>query len=155
MDDLISRKAAIEAIGQLNIPEDMCVFEILSHIQLAIGTLPSAQPETHDKRTETHACDLISRQAAIAFVDCGYLRPPTELAWSDKDVVDMLKRLPSAQRWIPVSERLPEDGLYIVTTSKGQVQVHVFSHNGNSEEYWMRCNKAWMPLPEAYKGEKE
>ena len=41
--------------------------------------------------------DLISRQAAIAFVDCGYLRPPTELAWSDKDVVDMLKRVPSAQ----------------------------------------------------------
>ena len=41
--------------------------------------------------------DLISRQAAIAFVDCGYLRPPTELAWSDKDVVDMLKRIPSAQ----------------------------------------------------------
>lgn len=25
----------------------------------------SAQPETHDKRTETHACDLISRQVAI------------------------------------------------------------------------------------------
>ena len=41
--------------------------------------------------------DLIDRQAAIAFVDCGYLRPPTELAWSDKDVVDMLKRVPSAQ----------------------------------------------------------
>lgn len=41
--------------------------------------------------------DCISRQAAIAFVDCGYLRPPTELAWSDKDVVDMLKRVPSAQ----------------------------------------------------------
>lgn len=41
--------------------------------------------------------DLIDRDAAIAFVDCGYLRPPTELAWSDKDVVDMLKRLPSAQ----------------------------------------------------------
>ena len=58
----------------------------------------------------------------------------------------------SAQRWIPCSERLPEDGLYLVTTSKGQVQVHVFSHNGNSEEYWMRCNKAWMPLPEPYKG---
>ena len=25
----------------------------------------SAQPETHGKRTETHACDCISRQAAI------------------------------------------------------------------------------------------
>lgn len=60
----------------------------------------------------------------------------------------------SAQRWIPCSERLPEDGLYLVTTSKGQVQAHVFSHNGNSEEYWMRCNKAWMPLPEPYKEEQ-
>ena len=27
--------------------------------------LPSVQPETHDKRTETHVCDCISRQAAI------------------------------------------------------------------------------------------
>ena len=54
--------------------------------------------------------------------------------------------------WIPCSERLPEeDGLYLVTTSKGQTQVHVFNHNGNSEKYWMRCNKAWMPLPKPYK----
>lgn len=43
MDDLISRQAAIDAIEKLHIPEDMCVFEILSHIELAIGTLPSAQ----------------------------------------------------------------------------------------------------------------
>lgn len=45
IDDLISRQAAIDAISRLDIPEDMCVFEILSHIALAIGTLPSAQPE--------------------------------------------------------------------------------------------------------------
>lgn len=58
------------------------------------------------------------------------------------------------QKWTPCSERLPEeDGLYLVTTSKGQVQVHVFNHNGNSKEYWMRCNKAWMPMPEPWKGE--
>ena len=43
MNDLISRQAAIDAIDRLNIPEDMCVFEILSHIELEIGTLPSAQ----------------------------------------------------------------------------------------------------------------
>lgn len=30
----------------------------------------SAQPETHDKRTESHACDLIDRQAAIDAVEC-------------------------------------------------------------------------------------
>ena len=31
----------------------------------AINSLPSAQPETHEERMETHACDCISRQAAI------------------------------------------------------------------------------------------
>ena len=41
--------------------------------------------------------DLISRQAAIDYVDCGHLRPPTELAWSDLDVVNMLKRMPSVE----------------------------------------------------------
>ena len=45
MSDLISRQAAIDAIDRLDIPEDMCVFEILSHIELEIGNLPSAQPE--------------------------------------------------------------------------------------------------------------
>lgn len=43
--DLISRQAVIDAIQKLNIPEDMCVFEIISHIELAIATLPSVQPE--------------------------------------------------------------------------------------------------------------
>ena len=41
--DLIKRQDAIDAIEKLDIPEDMCVFEILSHIELAIGTLPPAQ----------------------------------------------------------------------------------------------------------------
>lgn len=41
MSDLINRQDAIDAIEKLDIPEDMCVFEILSHIELAIGTLPS------------------------------------------------------------------------------------------------------------------
>ena len=44
-DEYISRQAAIDAINRLDIPEDMCVFEILSHIELELGTLPSAQPE--------------------------------------------------------------------------------------------------------------
>ena len=45
MSDLISRQAAIDAINRLDIPEDMCVFEILSHIEVELGTLPSAQPD--------------------------------------------------------------------------------------------------------------
>ena len=42
---VIYEEDAIDAIQKLNIPEDMCVFEILSHIGVAIATLPSAQPE--------------------------------------------------------------------------------------------------------------
>ena len=33
--------------------------------QCPLCDLPSAQPETHEERTETHACDCISRQATI------------------------------------------------------------------------------------------
>lgn len=62
------------------------------------------QPETHDKRTETHACDLIDRQAAI---DALGEKP---LVWDDlsdfdlgkaaqwSDDVDAIKALPSAQQ---------------------------------------------------------
>ena len=44
-DDVIYRQAAIDAIEKMNIPEDMCVFEILSHIEVEIATLPPAQQE--------------------------------------------------------------------------------------------------------------
>ena len=71
MDDLISRQAAIDAIDRLDIPEDMCVFEILSHIELEIGNLPSAQPEIlacgegELNVPDTNVGDTISRRAAI------------------------------------------------------------------------------------------
>ena len=68
-----------------------------------IKGLPSAQPETHEKRTETHACDLISRQAAIDAVSDACF----ELRGVFGRCEDALKALPSAQpepktgQWIP------------------------------------------------------
>lgn len=54
--------------------------------------------------------------------------------------------------WIPCSEMLPEyPGLYTVTDSKGDVVRFVFTGTESSREYWLRCAKAWMPLPEPYK----
>ena len=41
--------------------------------------------------------DLISRQAAIDFVDAGHLVNPNEPRWSDNEVVNFLKSRPSAQ----------------------------------------------------------
>lgn len=73
------------------------------------------------------ATDCISRQAAIEVADA---------VWSvtgDKNVAkvwDQLKDLPSAQpeqRWVPVTERLPEkNGDYYVTYEKGYAEGYGF-----------------------------
>lgn len=64
--DLISRRAAINIVEEMNIPEDMCVFEIRSHIEVELATLPSAQRETakrivgksRDGMTLWYQCDM-------------------------------------------------------------------------------------------------
>lgn len=67
MDDLISRQAAVDAIEKMNIPEDMCVFEILSHIEVEIATLPTIQSQSTMGQLNDGArsTDLIDRQQAI------------------------------------------------------------------------------------------
>jgi len=97
MDDLISRKAAIDAINTLDKfgvderdrlvrwHEGLEFYVHLRDVLTAIVNLPSTQPETHGKRTETHACDCISREAAIDALDC------------INGVEEVLKALPSAQ----------------------------------------------------------
>jgi hypothetical protein len=63
--------------------------------------------------------------------------------------------------WIPVSERLPEEGRYLVTTVYGEVKESEF----DLEKWWQIDNStislaweeepikvvAWQPLPEPYK----
>ena len=106
-EDTISRKAAIEALQEHrnlfcdNTPE---TFSKLSYaeksrvdeLDMAIATLinlPSAQPEKRtEERTETHTCDYINRKA--------YERGKAE----------------AQQKWIPCSEREPEEyGEYRIT----------------------------------------
>lgn len=60
--------------------------------------------------------------------------------------------------WIPVEERLPEDGVRVLTCDNYK-NVHVMRHYNfyeypfcigpEHERYYMP--KAWMPLPEPYK----
>ena len=63
------------------------------------------------------------------------------------------------KKWIPCTpETMPEeDGYYWVTDINGHVVTYVYDSSGNSEEYWQRCAKAWMPYvrPEPYKPEEE
>lgn len=77
-------------------------------------------------------------------------------------VLSEIQRLIEAQhkvgKWIPVSERLPDKkGLYLVSHGENY-SVCIEEFNG-IRHFSMIHNysqpKAWMPLPEPYKGEEE
>ena len=58
-------------------------------------------------------------------------------------------------RWIPVTERLPEtSGLYTVTDMTGNVVRYIFTGTDSSKRYWKRNAIAWRPLPEPYTEEE-
>ena len=93
--------------------------------------LESAQLEERtEKRTETHACDCISRKDAIRWIktECNPYGKPTLDFESGKRVMKHLEQMPPAQpelKWIPVSEKLPESGTYCLFT--------VFEHDSELE----------------------
>lgn len=71
-----------------------------------------------------------------------------------------------SQKWIPCSERLPEDENYILVSFENSTMPDIARYEGNDEggtfypgddeksysSYGFFVN-AWMPLPEPYKGE--
>ena len=171
MDDLISRQSVIDKLKR----EEKIFYSPagLKYLIGAVRDLPSAQPETHDKRTETRACDLISRQAAIKtalefFVE--FLGGAFDEN-SQKELIARFQRLPSTQQWIPVTVGLPvekqnentHDFEYVLcTTTFGDVRPYKFGCQIGAEKphFWHGAGNmddyviAWMPLPEPYKGAK-
>ena len=112
--------------------------------------------------------DLISRQAAIDEIKAVY-------EWHDVVTEDRMiqhfKVLPSVQeqRWIPVSEGLPEKpfGCLVTVWDTEPMTGEEFENLlpyfvGWDGEQWNDADgeqcpfevAAWMPLPEPYKGEK-
>ena len=111
--------------------------------------------------------DSISRQAAIdtTWEEPSYTDPLNILT----EVRDRIKALPSAQpgqRWIPCSERLPEDDtLMLVNYIDNRPEamdiwigwhemenVWYIDGEAHSKEYGNEVI-AWMPLPDPYKGD--
>lgn len=65
----------------------------------------------------------------------------------------------TAQEWIPVNERLPEEsGYYLITSKCGDVfdtEIRFFFFQHERRTKWKEGFGevvAWMPLPEPYKG---
>lgn len=92
--------------------------------------------------------DLISRQQAI---DALY-----NIDEYNSRSVTAIKNLPSIQpeqRWIPVTERLPEkSGYYLATVDIGWKIVDVIYFNNASGFLMPNRVKAWKPRPEPYHG---
>lgn len=123
MNDLISRKAAIESMREM--------------YHAAEKWRQEAEDDTIKARAESCMASLVEMK----------LR---------------LEKLPSAQQWVPVSERLPYmlDKIYFVTFAWGFVGVMEYKatgfHNyGSFTPVPIESIIAWMPLPESYEEAKE
>ena len=127
--DLISRQEAIDALAKQmptpytpdgSHPADEGIFQVQEVYADCIETLellPPAQPEERTKkRTETHACDLISRSAVYdrvsRIVSVNHLDP--EKVWfTPIGVKALIKEMPPAQperktgHWILYDKRFP------------------------------------------------
>ncbi|MBQ7064144.1 MAG: hypothetical protein IJM90_04570 [Firmicutes bacterium] len=129
-DDIISRKAAIDAVAELASSMSVCI--------------------------SVDECHGMKRMQGMA--------------------VRALEELPSAQLWVPMSERPPEeDGRYLTITISGwQEVIDYANHYSDVDEFdlpqdkggWYKYDSeygyseyanmvvAWMPI-EPWKGEKE
>lgn len=68
-----------------------------------------------------------------------------------KEALDMAIKALEQTRWIPVSERLPEEaGMYLCSYDDDDVGTSYFDIRMNEFNMLHEQVTAWMPLPESY-----
>lgn len=88
---------------------------------------------------------------------CEYYASAEEEKEAMQMAISALKKQ-EADRWIPVTERLPEkEGRYLITekTDGAKVQEGFFCRTRDGDPYWGYLHViAWQPLPEPYTEEE-
>lgn len=101
--------------------------------------------------------DLISRRLAIDAIMC----EPTDAHYPSW-YAERLEQLPSAQRWIPCGERLPEPGVnvlvHVLDIPAGDCFPLVDKIGDDGD--WCNCYGewlavAWVPIPDPWEGEND
>lgn len=83
------------------------------------------------------------------------------VSWEILEAIELAKEALTAQQWIPCSQRVPEDGFYLVTNKWHHIDLLHYQqnrgwHHGNMQDTEGKPSViAWMPLPNPYKGETE
>lgn len=96
--------------------------------------------------------ELIKKQDAIDALFEWYETP------MNQDAVDVICNVPSAQQWIPVSEKYPkpeeEYKNFLTVDDKGEITIQEFllSLDEEPQPYFTGMIQvvAWMPLPNPY-----
>lgn len=151
MHDLISRQAVLRILnlnmsnGFYDYNHDWWDPTIDMEAINEIKALPSAQPEEPSYDAVKDYC----RKRCLSIVDSALLG----------------KYMPSAQRWIPCSERLPEDEEEVIVSVRDDSGDNTLNYSSCgwyacAGDFWVVDNEAnerviaWCPFPEPYK-EKE
>jgi hypothetical protein len=117
--------------------------------------------ELRELRKKQEPCeDAVSRAEVLNLVRFNAFHVKSQI----KAIENMPSVTPQEPRWIPVTERLPEESDdYLVTNDDGDVEMAYFAHPKDyaiSKGEWREiCYEedviAWMPLPKSYKKESE
>lgn len=108
--------------------------------------------------------DAISREAVLNALNKHWLNGTVARRIVD-ELSDSINKLPSVQpkkdKWIPISERLPEDGTWNLFTDGKNVSVESYKSDALDHFYpdgrWFSLEEAvaWMPIPEPYREESK
>lgn len=154
MDDLISRQAALDAMGERPLTWTGGDYELGCRNQydtdrLAIETVPSAQPWCED---------AVSREAVLNEIHRYMEERDYTIGLLDDNVCGLPSVTPKQPGWIPCSTALPEyDGEYLVTKKsfgwncKEYIETDIARYE--KKDGWHKADTvlAWCELPTPYR----